>query len=393
MYVFYGGYKMEIVSVKNNDNNFYTLDVLKSYLLLHFDLKHCYYEMLEKIKKQKKYPIVIWGSYYSSLTIYRHFKYVEKINNIEACIVNEEYLSSVFNDVKHEEDFPIYSLEEWIGNHDKTDIIVNFTFFDESLVKNYKNKINMIYLYDIMGTFAYKFPNIITAEDFLGNYNNLKYVYDSLDRISQKEMISYISQKLFGNYDKLYHSNQYFDEDILMLTENETYVDCGAFNGADIVRFCEVVQGKYNKIFAYEMDDNNLKCLYDMIDEKNIYRCIVFEKGVGENVYTTKATKGKGSTSSVGDGIDTVSIVSIDETINEPITFIKMDIEGYELNALKGARKSICKYKPKLAICVYHRFDDLWEIPQFLKSLGVDYKFYIRNYHRSSCECVLYAIA
>lgn len=75
----------------------------------------------------------------------------------------------------------------------------------------------------------------------------------------------------------------------------------------------------------------------------------------------------------------------------EAPTFIKMDIEGAELEALEGAKNTIVKSKPKLAICLYHKPDDLWKIPLYLKKLVPEYKFYIRHHSKVRWETVLYA--
>ena len=78
--------------------------------------------------------------------------------------------------------------------------------------------------------------------------------------------------------------------------------------------------------------------------------------------------------------------------INEKITFIKMDIEGAELNALYGSKEIIKKYVPKLAVCVYHKTEHLWEIPFFIKSLNPNYKIYLRHHSLDEHETVCYAI-
>ena len=93
-------------------------------------------------------------------------------------------------------------------------------------------------------------------------------------------------------------------------------------------------------------------------------------------------------------GTVSVPVISIDEAIDpeDRVTIMKMDIEGSELEGLKGARKTIQRDKPKLAICIYHRLEDMTEIPLYIKELVPEYKLYVR--HHSSCdsETVLYAV-
>lgn len=77
---------------------------------------------------------------------------------------------------------------------------------------------------------------------------------------------------------------------------------------------------------------------------------------------------------------------------NEKVTFIKMDIEGAELETLKGASRLIAEQKPKLAVCVYHKPEDIFTIPEYLRTLNPDYKFYLRYYTFAEWDTVLYAI-
>src|SRR5207237_2654852 len=76
-----------------------------------------------------------------------------------------------------------------------------------------------------------------------------------------------------------------------------------------------------------------------------------------------------------------------------PVTFIKMDIEGAELNALKGAEKTLRLWKPQLAISVYHRLEHFWQVPNFINSLHLDYRFYLDHFTMHSEETVLFASA
>ena len=75
------------------------------------------------------------------------------------------------------------------------------------------------------------------------------------------------------------------------------------------------------------------------------------------------------------------------------VDFVKMDIEGSELAALQGAEKTIRQFKPKLAISIYHKFGDFFEIPLYLQSLNLGYRFYLGHYTIYTEETVLYAVA
>ena len=85
-------------------------------------------------------------------------------------------------------------------------------------------------------------------------------------------------------------------------------------------------------------------------------------------------------------GVDIDSVVGDDN-----VTFIKMDVEGSELKALEGAKNTIIRKHPRLAICIYHKAMDVIEIPSYILSLVPEYKFYIRHYNSHMWETVLYA--
>ena len=92
------------------------------------------------------------------------------------------------------------------------------------------------------------------------------------------------------------------------------------------------------------------------------------------------------------DGDTEIQVDSIDHLIGKPATFIKMDIEGSEYEALLGARNTILKCKPKLAICIYHKMEDIWELPGLIYAMCPKYTFYLRHYSFADNETVLYAL-
>ena len=92
------------------------------------------------------------------------------------------------------------------------------------------------------------------------------------------------------------------------------------------------------------------------------------------------------------DGSEKIETISLDEVLQgKRVTFIKMDIEGAEYNALIGCEKTIKKWKPRLAICVYHKSEDILEIPALLLKMNDDYKFALRQYDSWDTSAILYA--
>ena len=91
------------------------------------------------------------------------------------------------------------------------------------------------------------------------------------------------------------------------------------------------------------------------------------------------------------DASSAVQLVRLDGLDLDRVDVIKMDIEGAEREALRGCSATIQQWSPVLMICLYHRWDDLWEIPRLIRSLG-NYEFYLGQHTESAVETVLYAI-
>lgn len=191
--------------------------------------------------------------------------------------------------------------------------------------------------------------------------------------------------------------SQYFAKDIVALSDNEVFVDCGAYTGDTLMAFDKRVS-RFKKYYAWEPDARRYRKLKRSINrvkgtvihiKKGVWNesgtlCLAVNKGCGEIRNETQA----------GKGIINIAVDTIDNIVDaeDKVTFIKMDIEGSELNALMGAKNTIIKNRPILAICVYHKREDLITIPQYIKGLNTDYKFYLRAYYPYCSELVLYAI-
>ena len=381
---------MKEIALWNCDNEASTMEEIFS---LEIEPKtHFLYRIINELKKEKAKSIVIWGSYANGKKCRNYMKKNYGIT-IDSCVVNEKYMNIPVNQIQPDDDFPFVSVEKWFSEHEDTDVIVDFSFFNRKMVHLYKDKIRRLFVGDIMGVFVFDEPYIINSYDIKAHRDDFCNAYEAFDDDqSRKEYIDFILQKIYGFYNKTHHKEQYFDEELVRMNENEVYVDIGAYNGDSIRVFIEHAKNCYKKIYAFEMDANNYNKLKK--NSSNIRDCICINKGIGGRRESLKANIEGNTTSHISDkGPCEVEVDTIDNLIDEKITFIKMDIEGFELQALNGAKQAIENYKPKLAVCAYHKIEDLWMIPEYLKKAACGkYRIYFRNYHNSSSESVLYAL-
>ncbi len=293
---------------------------------------------------------------------------------------------------------PVYVFEDYLV-HNRCNLIVAFAGFDEAQITQYRDQIHKLYVLDFIGALCMEhYYNSLSKEFYQNNIEKFQWVEDHLcDEKSKRAYEAFIVQRMSGRYSKEeYESDQYFPDDIICLKENEVFVDCGAYQGESAVDFIAHMkkQGikKYKKIICVEADRENAEKMQEAMGQyENVE--IVFA-GVWDKTGHMSMVSGYGRTSRiVADGADQVRVETIDSLLQgEEATYIKMDVEGSELKALYGAEKTIREYKPKLAICMYHKPEDLIEIPAYINTIRNDYKFYVRNHSQYGIETVLYAV-
>jgi FkbM family methyltransferase len=184
-------------------------------------------------------------------------------------------------------------------------------------------------------------------------------------------------------------AQQYF-EDFLELESGEVFVDIGGYDGKkslDFIKRCP----NYKSIHIFEPEPKNLALVRGNLSKSHGIH--FYSIGLAECKKKLKFSSGEGSGSKLCEKGDLeIQVDTIDNLINENITFIKMDIEGAERIALQGARAHILKDHPKLAICCYHKFDDFWKIPEQVLAMRDDYSVYLRHYREGLDETVMYFI-
>ena len=159
------------------------------------------------------------------------------------------------------------------------------------------------------------------------------------------------------------------------------------------MNFINWSKNDFKKVICFEADSKNVKKCRCTLEKATDKFDIIPKGAYSKEGFLGFDSKGNGASTESEKSDNTIQITTIDKTLaSERPTFIKMDIEGSELEALRGAEETIKKYKPKLAISVYHKMEDIVSIPEYILSLNLDYKLYLRHYSLGGYETVLYAI-
>lgn len=223
---------------------------------------------------------------------------------------------------------------------------------------------------------------LFTREFVEENEEKFDRVYSMLaDDKSKETFINLINFKISGKLDYLlpcFSEKSEVYTDILKLGENEIIADLGAYNGDTVEEFLKFTNGRADKIFALEPDRKNFAKL-----EKNTAHLPFVEArncaAYKENTFLN-FKKSAGRQSRISDDGEKIQAITVDSLTDKKISLLKMDIEGSELDAIKGAENTIKAHKPKLYICAYHRNEDMFSIPLAINELRNDYKIYFRQH-------------
>ncbi len=184
-------------------------------------------------------------------------------------------------------------------------------------------------------------------------------------------------------------NDQYFED--FMKYGQEVFVDAGGFDGDTTEEFINR-HPDYKKVYLFEPSMKNLSAARKRLVGR---RDIEFKSvGLSNVSGTLRFSSNAGSASAVmSSGEETIRVVALDQELSsEPISFIKMDLEGWEMNALRGAEQIIRANRPKLAIAVYHAAKDFREAAAFILSLDPTYKIYLRHYTQGWSETIMYFV-
>lgn len=314
---------------------------------------------------------------------------------IDGILINRRFWNQTF---ASESNCSVYVLEDYLSSN-RCNLIVAFSGYREGILKEYMDNIHKLYVLDFIGALCLDgIFSMISHAFYRKHEEDWRWLEEHLeDKKSREALEAFLMQRMTGIYAKEeYGQNQYFPDNIIQLQAGEVFVDCGAFCGENSIDFVKRLENQqidgYKKIICVEADEENvMKMKKNLESYENVE---IISAGTWDRTGTLYMNAGLGVGSRISaDGEVAVKAMAIDDLLHgDQATYIKMDVEGSELKSLQGAANTISKYKPKLAVCVYHKPEDLIEIPKYIYHLRNDYQFYIRNHSPYGIETVLYAI-
>lgn len=330
----------------------------------------------DKLKKDKR-PILLYGMGDGADKILKVFESYEiKASGVFA---SDEFVRG------HDfAGFPVRTLAQTIDIFGQ-DIVIVISFASQRAEVLKK-------MYELNSKFDVVAPDVPVAGNGVFNLEFAKAYEKEFDKVfelladerSKQVLDNMICFKLTGKIEYLRQGEDDKNEiftDILKPTINEHFVDLGAYNGDTIRELLSYTNGKFASITALEPDKRNFRKLAKYAEE-NLSGDIVLENGGvwdSDCVLTFAAKAGRNSKVS-SKGIET-NMRSVDSVLaGKECTFLKMDVEGSEKEAILGARNTIQKWKPKLNIAAYHRNEDLFALILQIYEICKEYKFYLRHH-------------
>jgi FkbM family methyltransferase len=232
-------------------------------------------------------------------------------------------------------------------------------------------------------------------QDIEANQQKYETVFASLgDEVSRNQMQNIVNFRLTNDlrhmrgFQAIEHL-QYFEDFLDFEDSGEVFLDVGGLDGFTSREFLRLNPG-YEAVHIFEPEPlNRLLAEENLLGYPNVH---FHEMGLSDKKESLTFNSG-GAASVISDsGDSSINVDRLDAVFGDRVTFIKMDIEGWELPALRGASDTILKNHPRLAVAAYHGVDDLWRIPELILGIRDDYRVFLRHYTEGVCETILFFV-
>ena len=223
------------------------------------------------------------------------------------------------------------------------------------------------------------------------------------DDRSRAEYVAQVGLRAAADFDHLPHpvpGGQYFPDGLFTWSDDEWILDGGAYDGDTVRALAQYRGNRYGHLLSVEPDPANFERLQATVaalphEIRRRVECRPVALGASRTTLHLEPTGTAGSATAAGASATSVAVVA--ETIDALVgdarpTYIKLDIEGFEPDALAGGRETIRRHSPVLAICVYHLQDHLWRIPLMLREWCPDAAMFLRPHNEEGWDLVCYVV-
>ena len=184
--------------------------------------------------------------------------------------------------------------------------------------------------------------------------------------------------------------DQWFVSEVFRPQPEAVFVDGGAYDGDTALEFVARNGGPGRSLELFEPDRGHCECAASRLASHGT--AALHCAGLGSRHATASfASTGGMDGAFRDDGAGDSEVVALDDVLDTPPTYVKLDVEGYEEAALTGAEQTIREATPVLAVAAYHRAEDLWRIPAWIDRLDAGYRLYLRHHTELAFETVVYA--
>lgn len=219
------------------------------------------------------------------------------------------------------------------------------------------------------------------------------------DEISRRQFLGHLQWRLTLDYDALptaSPADQYIVDNVIPAHDDLVFVDGGAFDGDTLRRILDSRFGNFRHYFAFEPDPDNfirLENCWRSLPEHVRQRVELRREALFSAEGTTRFDAAAATRAMIAaDGGVEVATAALDRLLDgKRQNFIKLDLEGAELDALEGGKHHIATASPDLAVCIYHRPEDLWHLPLWIARTNPSYSFHLRTHDEAGLEIVCYA--
>lgn len=344
------------------------------------------FEVIDKLR-YNEFPLFLWGCG-------KYADYIYGILNKNAIAIDGVFVDGIPESGLEFYGHKVLSFEDVASIYPRINIIRGNGNIEKEAHYRLKPTVETVYrFFDLMG-----FGWHINDEKINQNAGTINAMYNLFsDEISKQSFEAYLKSRYFGDwtYIQPHVCKEIYFPNFIVLSTHESFIDCGAFNGDTLKLFLSKTI-LWDNYFAFEPSLKPYKALCNFISDTKLENIQTYKIGLWNKKTTLSFVEGNDISRIVEGECDNgvkIQVDTLDNVCgNRPITYIKMDLEGSELEALEGAINTIIKNKPKLAISLYHKPSHLIDIYKFISNLNLEYKFYFRIHTKVGSDAVLYAV-